>query len=207
MSQLFSIVILVGGRSTRLGQDKVFVDIGGQTLIQRVLDRLAPLDAPFVLVAAEPVADPVARYGRDVPVVADRYPGGGSLGGLFTGLAAATTDAAFVMAVDMPFINPDLIRHLADRGLDHDVVIPLVDERPQPTHALYTKRCLDPIERRLQANDLKMIGFHHDVRVCRVPEAEIRQVDPDLLSFFNLNRPDDLERARALAAAGAPDRG
>lgn len=195
-----SIVILVGGQSRRLGQDKVFVEIAGRPMIRRVADRLRPLGADLVLVAATPVEDPVAHFGVPAVVAADRFPGKGSLGGLYTGLAAAPTDWSFVMAVDMPFVNPDLIGYLAGLTDGWDVVIPIVEGRPQPTHALYSKRCLGPIERRIAADELRMIGFHDEVRVRRVDEAEVRRLDPDLLSFFNLNRPEDLDRARRIAA-------
>jgi molybdopterin-guanine dinucleotide biosynthesis protein A len=194
-------VILVGGKSTRLGQDKVFVEIGGRPLIQRVVGRLESIAAHFVLVAAEPVADPMARYGVPALVVADRYPDKGSLGGLFTGLAAAPTEWSLVMATDMPFINPALIEHMTGLVEGYDLVLPVAGGQPQPTHALYSKRCLAPIERRVLADQLKMIGFHEEIRVRRVEEPELRQWDPDLLSFFNLNRPADLELARRMAAA------
>lgn len=202
-----SLVVLVGGRSTRLGQDKVFVEIGGEPLVRRVIGRLRPVVDAIVLVAAEPVADPVAHYGLDLPVVADRYPGRGSLGGLWTGLAAVPTEYAFVMAVDMPFINPNLVRFLGDAATGSDVVIPIVNDLPQPTHAVYSRRCLDPIEERLRADQLRMIGFHDAVRVRRIDEATVRTIDPDLRSFFNLNRPADLEAARRIAAAEAKPAG
>jgi molybdenum cofactor guanylyltransferase len=194
-------VILVGGKSTRLGQDKVFVEIGGQPMIQRVVGRLQPVAGHFVLVAAEPVPDPQARYGVPALVVADRYPGKGSLGGLYSGLAAAPTEWAFVMAVDMPFVNPKLVAYLAELTAGYDLVLPIVEGRPEPAHALYAKRCLRPMERKILSDELKMIGFHDEVRVRRVEEADLRRYDPELRSFLNINRPPDLERARQLAAA------
>ena len=196
-------VILVGGKSTRLGQDKVFVEIGGQPMIQRVVGRLQAVAAHFVLVAAEPVADPQARYGVPALAVADRYPGKGSLGGLYSGLAAAPTEWAFVMAVDMPFVNPALVDYLAKLTDGYDLVLPIVAGRPEPAHALYSKRCLEPIEHKILSDQLKMIGFHDQVRVRQVNERDLRRHDPELRSFLNINRPSDLERARQLAAAEA----
>ena len=81
-----------------------------------------------------------------------------------------------------------------------DAVVPQPGAFPEPTHALYSRACLPHIEARLQANDLKISGFFEEVRVRYVDEGEVRQFDPELLSFFNVNSPEDLARAHALAA-------
>ena len=82
----------------------------------------------------------------------------------------------------------------------YDVVVPVLDGRPEPTHALYVKACLEPMQRRLEQDMLKITGFFPDVRVREVPEDELRRYDPNLLSFFNINTQEDVDRAEALAA-------
>jgi molybdopterin-guanine dinucleotide biosynthesis protein A len=80
-----------------------------------------------------------------------------------------------------------------------DVVIPRVEGLTEPLHAIYSKRCLQPIARVLAAGDLKIIDFFTEVRVRYVEEQEIKLFDPQCLSFFNINTPADLEKARSLA--------
>jgi len=80
--------------------------------------------------------------------------------------------------------------------------VPVIEGRPEPTHALYSKACLPFIEPRLIAGDLKISGFYEQVRVRYLPEEEVAALDPEFLSFFNVNTPEDLERALSLAAQG-----
>ena len=131
------------------------------------------------------------------------YRGGGALGGIFTGLSAADGDWGLVVACDMPFLNPDLLRSLLDLKDGHDAVVPVVDGRPEPVHAAYSKACLPHIEARLKARDLKIARFFDEVRVRYLSQEEIERLDPDHLSFFNVNTQEDLDRALALATKGA----
>ena len=137
---------------------------------------------------------------EDTRVALDLYPGLGSLGGIFSGLSAARHPYALVVGCDMPFLNPDLMRHLLSLREGFDVVAPVIDGRPEPVHAVYSRVCLPHIEERLKTGELKITGFYNRVRVRYVPEEEILRFDPDLLSFFNVNSPADLERAHALTA-------
>jgi molybdopterin-guanine dinucleotide biosynthesis protein A len=193
-------VVLAGGQSRRLGRDKAVEPFWGQPLIRRVIDRVAPVTQEIVVVVAD------AARGQSLPlesrhrVAVDRYPGGGSLGGIFSGLAAARHPWALVVSCDMPFLNPSLLRHMLSLRQDADAVVPVVDGRPEPTHALYFKACLPHIEARIQAGELKISGFFDQVRVRYLAEDEVRRFDPEGLSFFNVNTPEDLARALALAA-------
>ncbi len=195
-------IVLAGGRSRRLGRDKAVEPFDGKPLLRRVVDRLADVVDETVLVVAD------AEQGERIPlpdsarVVVDGYPDCGSLGGIFTGLSAAMGDWGLVVACDMPFLDPELLRHILDQRGGHDAVVPVLDGRPEPTHAAYSKACLPPIERRLRAGELKIAGFFDDVSVRQVPEAEVEEIDPGRLSFLNVNTPDDLERALALVEAG-----
>ncbi len=195
-------VVLAGGQSRRLGRDKAVELLGGQPMIRRVLEQVAGLTSENIVVVADQARGDALPLLDNTRVVLDVYPGMGSLGGIFSGLAAAENGWAMVTACDMPFLNPDLLGYLLSLREGADVVAPVVEGRPEPTHALYSKKCLPFIEERLRAEELKITGFYGGVKVCYVEEREIRQFDPELLSFFNVNSPQDLERALALAAEG-----
>ena len=195
-------IVLAGGRSRRLGRDKAVEPLGGKPLVRRVVDRLAEVVDQTVVVVADPEQAERLPLPDTAHIVVDAYPDCGSLGGIFTGLSAASAEWGLVVACDMPFLNPRLLRHILDRRRGHDAVVPVLDGRPEPTHAAYSKACLPPMERRLRARQLKIAGFFDDVTVRLVPEVEVDEIDPDRLSFLNVNTPDDLERALALVEAG-----
>lgn len=195
-------VVLAGGQSRRLGRDKRLEPVGGQPLIRRVIGRVEPVVDEIVVVVADPAT------GESLPLegrhrrAQDRYPGKGSLGGIFSGVSAARQQWSVVVACDMPFLNLDLLRHMLSLREGVDAVVPVLDGRPEPTHALYSKECLPHIEERLKADDLKISRFYDQVRVEYVSEGDILKLDPDLLSFFNVNSPTDLEQALELVQQG-----
>ena len=190
-------VIQAGGKSTRMGgEPKALLELGGRRIIERVLDAVRPVVDDVLIVTNTP-----DLYGfLGVPMVPDVYPDHGSLGGIFSGLAAAGGEAAFTVACDMPFLHPDVARLVVGRAGEGDVVIPRVGEQLETMHALYAKACLPHIEARLKAGRLKIVGFFDDVRVVEIPEADVaRHRAPDVV-FMNVNTPDELARARALVA-------
>lgn len=212
-----SVVILAGGVSRRLGRDKAVEPFGDETLLHRVVRRASEVvgsNDVVIVVAQEGQAE---RAPADIPhrLVVDVLPGAGTLGGIYTGLEAARNEWALVVACDMPFLSAPLLRYMAGLRNNVDAVVPVIDERPEPTHALYSRRCLPAISERLQTGRLKASGFLESVRVRYVEEDEARRFDSELLSFFNVNRPEDLARAVEIAAreqsqsgclAGAPTR-
>ncbi len=188
-------VIMAGGASRRLGRNKALERIGGKALIERVLDSLVPLTTEVVAVVARP-EQAALRLPSWVRVVSDRYPGRGSLGGIFTGLDASAETWSLVVACDMPFLNPELLRHLMEESTNVDAVVPCLGGQPEPLHALYSKACLAPMERMLRAGHLKIAPLFQAVRVRYVDEGTIDRIDPQHLSFFNINTQADLEEAR-----------
>lgn len=196
-------IVLAGGRSTRLGRNKAIEPIGGKLLLHRVLDRLgAVFEELIVVVRDEDWVTPYLR-GYSARVIPDVYPGLGTLAGIFAGLQAAQTMHAFVCACDMPFLSIPLLTYMRTLAEGFDVVIPVVDGREEPMHAIYSKRCLEPIETRLRRGGARVIDFFPEVQVRYIDDAEIRRFDPELQSFFNVNTPADLERALAIAAPEA----
>ncbi|MGH7321685.1 MAG: molybdenum cofactor guanylyltransferase [Candidatus Rokuibacteriota bacterium] len=188
-------VILAGGRSRRMGgSPKALLPFAERPLIQHIAETL---DArlPDTLVVTN---SPELYAFLGLPMVADVFPEGGSLGGIYSGLRAAPGDAAFCVACDMPFLSGSLITSLIERAADADVVVPEAAGELQTLHAVYAKVCLPAMERRLRAGQLKITGFFDEVRVLRVPEEGVAAFEDPALAFMNLNTPDDLARARAL---------
>ena len=193
-------VALAGGRSKRLGRNKAIEKIGEQSLIERVVGKLSQVTSETVVVVAEESKAADLNLPPWVRTAADLYPGTGSLGGIFTGLSAAKGNYGVVVACDMPFLNVDLIRFMLDIVSDYDAVVPRLQGRPEPLHAVYSKSCVGPIERCLQADQLKIAIFFEQINVAYLEEDDIEAFDPSHLSFFNVNTQEDLDKALALEA-------
>jgi len=191
-------VIMAGGASQRLGRNKALERIGGKALIERVIDSLAPLTTEVLVVVARPEQAVALHLTPSVRVVSDRYPGRGSLGGIFTGLDASAEPWSLVVACDMPFLNGELLSHLIEVSSNVDAVVPLLGGQLEPLHALYSKACLASMERMVRAGDLKIAPLFEAVRVRYVDEGTIDRIDPRHLSFFNINTRADLEEATRL---------
>jgi len=190
-------VIQAGGRSTRMGgEPKALLELAGKRIVERVVDALSTVLDDLLVVTNTPERYEFLR----LPMVADRYPDGGSLGGIFTGLEAAGGDAAFTVACDMPFLSPDVVRLVLARAGEADVVIPRVNGQYETMHALYAKACLAPMEARLRAGQLRIVGFFPDVRVLEIDAAAVARHRAPEVAFMNVNTPDELAQARALAA-------
>jgi molybdopterin-guanine dinucleotide biosynthesis protein A len=189
-----SAVVLAGGRSSRLGQDKAFLRINGQFLIERILEKLAQLSDEVIVVAND-----IEKYEQfEAVVVGDVFPGKGALGGIYSGLRAATKDRSLVVACDMPFLNLSLLQYMQGLAPRYDVVIPRLGRLTEAVHAVYSRNCLPFIEKQLQAGDLRIVSFFPQVRVRYVDDDEMDIFDPKHLSFFNINSQADLDKAREL---------
>ncbi|MFQ5881083.1 MAG: molybdenum cofactor guanylyltransferase [Candidatus Methylomirabilales bacterium] len=183
-------VVLAGGESTRMGRNKAVLEIGGKRLIDRLIDGLKQIFPEVIIVANTPG---LFDY-LGVRVVPDLIPDKGSLGGIYTATATASHPWTFLMACDMPFFNPGLIRYLTTLTSGCDVVIPYTDDW-EPLYALYAKTCLSHMERLIHSGDLKIVRFFPHVRVRRVDREEVRPYDPQGLSLFNMNTPEEFARA------------
>ena len=182
--------IMAGGKSKRMGQDKAWIELDGEPIIRRVANVLAQVADEVIVVANDP------RYAAlGLRVVADRFPDGGALGGIATGVSAATHDRVLVAACDMPFLSAEVWRVLLDHRYEADVVIPRIGGEYETFHALYTKACVAPMERALSAGKMRVISFFDEVRVQAIDERELRVADPTLRSFTNVNTPEELATA------------
>jgi molybdopterin-guanine dinucleotide biosynthesis protein A len=184
-------VILAGGKSNRMGQNKALMSLGGKRLVDRVVEVMRSVFDDLLMVTNTPgvYAD------LDLPMVRDVWPEKGSLGGVYSAIYHVATPYCLVVACDMPFLQTAVLRYLITQINDHDVVVPDVLGELQTLHAIYSKACLQSIERRLEANRLRIVGFFPDVRVRTVTASELEPYDPALLAFQNLNTPEEFQAA------------
>jgi molybdopterin-guanine dinucleotide biosynthesis protein A len=198
MTEKFTLAIIAGGKSSRMGTDKAFVNILGKSLIEHIIERTADVGQSETILITNRLAD----YAHlSLPMYEDVLPNKGSLGGIYSAIYYSSHLYTLVIACDMPFVSTDLMSYMAVlRGGDSfDVIVPRVKEYPQGLHAIYNKACLEPIRKRLNKNKLKVINFYEEMRVRYIDIAEYGYFDPQRLAFYNVNTPEDLEEARRLA--------
>jgi molybdopterin-guanine dinucleotide biosynthesis protein A len=197
----FSCIALAGGKSTRLGRNKLDEVIGGRRVFQHVLDTLSSFDTEIIMVVSQQsVLPPMEQYPL-VRVIKDIYPGSGSLGGIFTGLLASNQHYNLVVACDMPFLRIDLLHYMINISKGYDLVAYNPDNRPEPLHAIYSRNCLVPMKSLLEQNKLRIIGILPHIKTRYITLEEIEGFDPEHLSFFNINNEDDLNKAREIEEA------
>ncbi|MFC1928191.1 molybdenum cofactor guanylyltransferase [Chloroflexota bacterium] len=194
-------IILAGGKNLRLGRSKALEVIGGKSLIECVIERLKPLTGQLLIVTSQEQFNLPITF--EAEILVDIYPSKGPLGGIYTGLLASQFPYSIVVACDMPFLNSELLRYMIELCGDFDAAVPRLGEGMiEPLHAIYSKSCLDNMKKRLESNQLGIHSFLNTVRVRYIERDECQRLDPELLSFFNINYQSDLERAVALAAEG-----
>jgi molybdopterin-guanine dinucleotide biosynthesis protein A len=197
-------VVLAGGHSERLGQDKARLRLWGPqgpTLLEATVARLVEVCAEVVVVSDVPHDWPALP----ARIVFDRYPGGGALGGIYSGLLETAHRFALAVACDMPFLNPALLRYMADLPQDYDVLIPRLrhsekaaDPQVEPLHAIYGRPCLEPMRELLMRGERRIIRFFPQVRVRYLEEAEWARFDPQGRSFRNINTPAELAEVQQM---------
>lgn len=192
-------IIVAGGQSRRLGQDKRRLRLwgaAGPTLLEHTVAVLAPLCAELVVV----LNDPEDWAGLPARVVGDVYLDGGVLGGIYSGLLAATYAYALVVAADMPWLNPALLQAMLARPRTYDVLVPR-SPRPgstrnnwqvEPLHAIYQRGCLPIMHRLLGQGARRMTDVLAEVRVSIMEPDEVARYDPGGWSFWNINTAEEL---------------
>ena len=179
------------------GRPKALLEVGGRRIVARVADVLGQVCDDRLLVTNTPQ---VFAW-LELPMVPDAFPDCGSLGGIYSGLKAASGDVAFTVACDMPFLSAAVARLVIARAGEADVVVPRVGPHYETLHACSARACLGPMERRLAAGQLKITGFWDEVRVLAIAEEDVARLADPATVFLNVNTPEDLARARAAAEA------
>ncbi len=194
------VAVLAGGASSRMGTNKALLRAlpGGSTMIETVVARLTEAGlAPHLLVTNSPEA----LTFLNIPIVRDDIPGAGSLGGIYTALNHLPHERVLAVACDMPLLNPRLLRYMASLPADADALVPRWQDAEgskyiETLHAIYSRRCIEPIRARVEAGKLKVRALLDDLDVQYLDEAEIRRYDPELDSFRNVNTPEEWEQLR-----------
>ncbi|MFV1958159.1 MAG: molybdenum cofactor guanylyltransferase [Planctomycetota bacterium] len=188
-------LVLCGGRSRRMGLDKATLPFGGETLLQRVVRRLAPVVGETVVVAGPDQALPPLPAG--VRVARDDVPEQGPLAGIAAGLAVATADALYATGCDVPFLCPAVARRLFDRLEGHDAAVLVQDGFVHPLAAVYRRAVRPAAVRLLAAGRPRPLHLLEEVDALHVPTDEILDLDPALETLENLNTPEAYEAALA----------
>src|SRR6266545_4087161 len=184
-------IVLAGGKSSRMGKPKALLPFDNEPLIVHIVFALRRLFAEVVVVAAPGQELP----SMPVTLVRDDVAHQGPVGGICYGLRAAGGDVSFVTSCDSAFLNFDLISHLLSEISQHDVVVPHWEGRFQPLHAVYRRTVLPLLEGQLARGELRPVYLFDKVRTRKIDEDVIRRFDPEGLSFFNMNTPDDYAEA------------
>lgn len=185
-------IILAGGRSSRMGTPKALLLFDDEPLIVHLVRKLQAIFADVVVVAAPGQQLPALP----VTLVHDEVAYQGPVGGILYGLRAARHEYAFVTSCDSAFVSEALIEYLLSLKDQFDIVVPRWEDRFQPLMAVYSKAVLPVLEEQLARGELRPVSLFTKVRTREVTEEEVRRVDPDGTSFFNMNTPADYEEAQ-----------
>lgn len=177
-----------------MGTDKAFLNVAGRPLVEHVINVLKGIFESVIIVTNTPQA--YARY--DASVVTDAIDKRGPLTGIYSGLLASKDEYNFVAACDMPFLNSGLIGYMAKESGGYDVVVPEIEGKVEPLHAVYNKRLYSLIESHIRNDSRQIQKIFEAVRVRRITEEEIDRFDPSRRSFINLNTPEEYKEAVCL---------
>lgn len=198
-------IILCGGRSTRMGMPKATLPFGGELMVQRVVRLLGQVVQPLVVVAAPDQLLPQLPHG--VLVARDRREGRGPLEGLYAGLNALApyADAAYATSCDTPLLSIEFVRRMIDELADHQTAVPVEPEGfHHPLAAVYRTDITPHLAQLLAVDQLRPVFLYDRLDTRRVPVEQLRDVDPDLKTLSNLNRPEDYFRALKEAGLEPP---
>jgi len=198
-------VILAGGKSRRMGQNKALLPLGEDSLIAHVIRRMRLATDELLLITNNP-----AEYAHlGLPMHSDIVPNTGALGGIYTGLMHASHDVVVCVACDSPFLQPKLLSYLISILGDYDAVMPYTYKTPpsdnkdaqitlQTLCAVYAKRCLPIIEQMLNEPDLRVHALQERANILTLAPEIWKTYDSKGHSFFNVNTPEDFEKAQTM---------
>jgi molybdopterin-guanine dinucleotide biosynthesis protein A len=189
-------VILSGGLNTRFnGQNKALIRVGQKRILDRLYDVFSDLFDEIILVTN----DPMQFVEWDLTIVTDLFPVRSSLTGIHAGLFYMKNPFAFFSGCDTPFLKKDLIEVLLENiDKNKDIIMPETSAGMEPLCAIYSKRCLNAAEHHIKQNKFKIQRALGNHRLKKIPETVLRSKDPELISFFNINTPEDLTRAEEM---------
>ncbi len=176
-----------------MGKNKSFVKLDGKPLIEIVLGKVTDIFARNPIIITN---HPEEYEYLGCEMVGDIFKDKGPLGGIHTGLIYSPTLHIFIVACDMPFIEPFFIQHMAKRLGQEDVLIPHNGENVEPLHAIYSKQCLTAIEMHLHEEHRCVQSFFQDVTINYISQAEMVRLHLPEYYFLNVNTVEDLTKAK-----------
>jgi molybdopterin-guanine dinucleotide biosynthesis protein A len=189
-------IILAGGESSRIGsdQDKAILKLNGKRLIDIVISKLKHIVEDNIIIVGPPEKHPSCKQ-----VVPDLFNQKGLMVGLYSGLKASTSQYNLVVGCDMPFLKVELLQYIEEKIDSNDIIIPrYAKSYIEPLCAIYSKDCLEIMKRNIEAGILSIRKVFPYLKVKYIEEKEIKSVDPELNSFFNINYKEDFIRAEEL---------
>jgi molybdopterin-guanine dinucleotide biosynthesis protein A len=181
-------VILSGGQSLRMGENKAFIAIDGIPIIKRIHNVFKKLFQEILIITNE--KELFSLF--DARIYSDLIPNRGALAGLYTGLFFSSFSHSFCVACDMPFLKESVIEFLIHNMNDFDVIVPKTTDGLQPLHAIYSKNCLPAIKKVIDQGGKKIIDFYPLLNIKMVEGQEFYHLDPKMESFININTPEEL---------------
>ncbi|WP_456328968.1 molybdenum cofactor guanylyltransferase [Archaeoglobus sp.] len=191
------VAVLVGGVGRRIGMEKTEITLCGKKLIEWALEKYSSYQTVFVCRDDEQAKRLSSRY--DAEFMWDIYKNVGSIAGIHAALKHF--GSCVVTAIDMPFVKPAVVENLYNEGkrLGCDVLLPK-HEYPEPLLAYYSERAVDELEKAIVRGDRKILIPLENLNVVYYPVENLRKFDKELISFFNINTPEDLKRAEELCS-------
>ena len=171
--------ILAGGKNKRFGSNKALIEIGAETIIERIIDFISPFFNRIFIISKDPSEYEFLK----IDVKEDIIPDSGPLGGIHTGLVYSNSFKSFFIACDMPEVDNNLLKRMIIEAEDNDVIVPKAGNNYEPLFAIYSKNCIKPIEQQIKKGDLKVTNFYSLVKVKEIPAEKI----------FNINTPEELK--------------
>lgn len=192
-------IILAGGKSERMGEDKRGLKISNESILTELIKLFLPISKEVIL----SVDDGAMFTDLGVKIAQDEIAYLGPLSGILTGLKATSEQYNLVVSCDMPFVRLNLVKAMMDRAPGNDVVICKLGYGFEPLLAIYSTACIPLIEASLKRGKREVISFLGEAKVAVIAQSEVAKIDPDLISFFNLNTPADFERAKEIKRRAA----
>ncbi len=195
-------IVLAGGHGSRLNyKEKALLELRGKPILSHILERLSKSVDDFIIVGRDKDQQ-ITLQNTDLPadktsVVYDEIKGFGPIAGICTGLKASKAPYCFVMACDMPFINAEVVDFLFNKARGYDVAIPYP---PEPLHAVYKRRAtIEAAKTAIREGRGAIMYVIDQLNANFVPKTEIQKLDPNLCTFMNINRVQDIKRLDDLA--------
>lgn len=195
------VIILAGGRSSRMGTNKALLKINKKPSIERIAMCLSPMFSHLILVTNEPEA---YRF-LGLKTVSDHFPGKGPLAGIHAGLLASPAETNVIVACDMPFVSAELAGVLVNHSNEYDAVVPVIGGRQQPLFAVFKKKLAAKMEENIKSGCLRTKDLLAQLHVLYLTEQDFRVAGSLERIFFNMNRPHEYKEALQLAEKERPE--